>query len=363
MNVGYRVILASGIDATLAQAWRSAQAASAAFHSPCFSPEFTMAVAAVRTDVRIAVIENDGRAAGFFPHQRAFGGVGKPVGGPLSDFHGVLAAPGCRWELEPLMRACRLSLWSFDHLVENAAGHAPQFEPYTAARAPSPQIGLAGGYEQFARASRAAGSSYIPKTEGLARKLGREAGALSFTLHDPDPAVLRQLIGWKSEQYLRSGIGDVFSVPWTGALLAHIARMQGAEFAGVCSVLRAGGRIVAAHMGMRSREVMHYWFPAYDPEYSKYSAGIILLLRMAEALAAEGVRTIDLGKGEDPYKQRLMTGAVEVREGAVELPSLAAAARGARRGLEAWVRRSPLAGLARIPGRWLTRLERRRRLR
>jgi hypothetical protein len=75
------------------------------------------------------------------------------------------------------------------------------------------------------------------------------------------------------------------------------------------------------------------------------------------------VDTIDLGKGESPYKERLMTGAVEVREGVVELPSLASAARTLRRSLEAWVRRSPILCVVRIPGRWLTKFERSRRFR
>ena len=30
-----------------------------------------------------------------------------------------------------------------------------------------------------------------------------------------------------------------------------------------------GERLVAAHLGMRSRTVWHYWFPAYDPAFAK----------------------------------------------------------------------------------------------
>jgi CelD/BcsL family acetyltransferase involved in cellulose biosynthesis len=359
MALAYRVVSPADLDPSLLDAWRSVQADSVAFHSPCFSPEFTQAVANVRSDVHVAVIEDNGKPAGFFPYQRSFAGIGKPVAGPLSDFHGVVARSDCRWALPALMRATNLSTWSFDHLV----GDASPFEGCITARAPSPQISLKDGYESFVRLNRESGSSYIPKTEGLARKLGREVGPLNFMLHDPDPAVLDQLFRWKSEQYSRSGLGDVFAVPWTGDLLKRISQIQTAEFSGVCSVLRAGERIVSVHMGMRSRDVMHYWFPAYDPEFAKFSVGIILLLRMAESLAGTGVHTIDLGKGEDPYKQRLMTGSVELHEGVAERPSFASMARNARRGLETWVRRSPFIGIARLPGRWLVKLERRGRFR
>jgi len=92
MSVSYRVIAAHELDAGLVAAWRSIQEREPRFESPYFCPEFTRAVGAVRDDVRVVVIENDGRPAGFFPHQRAAWGRGSPVGGPVSDYHGVIAA-------------------------------------------------------------------------------------------------------------------------------------------------------------------------------------------------------------------------------------------------------------------------------
>jgi CelD/BcsL family acetyltransferase involved in cellulose biosynthesis len=358
MSVSYRLVAGDALDPALVEAWRAIQAGERSFESPYFCPEFTQAVAGVRDDVRVAVIENGGRPAGFFPHQRSAFGAGSPVGGPLSDYHGVVAAPGSEWNVPDLMRASKLSLWSFDHL----ACADSRFDDYVTGRASSPQADLGQGYEAYLKARRAA-SDQIVQAERKARKLARELGKAEFALHDPDPEVLDTLIGWKRGQYLRSGITDVFAAPWTGALLRRVARAQAADFAGVCSTLRVGGRLVAAHMGMRSRNVLHYWFPAYDPEFAKYSVGLVLLLEMARALAAAGIRVIDFGKGDDRYKQAAMTGAAELGEGVVELPSLAAAARRARRGLESWVRRSPLAGIARIPGRWVTRFERRGRFR
>ncbi|MFZ1908743.1 MAG: GNAT family N-acetyltransferase [Burkholderiales bacterium] len=358
MSASYNLISAEDLDPPLIEAWRAIQAGDRAFESPYFCPEFTQAVSRVRDDVRVVVIENAGRPVGFFPHQRASFGIGRPVGGPLSDYHGVVATRDCEWNLRNLMRAARLSLWSFDHL----AGADARFDPYVTGHAASPQADLGGGYEEYAKGRRAA-SDQIVKVERAARKLGREAGELGFVLYDSEPEVLDQLINWKRDQYKRSGLTDVFAAPWTRDLLNEILRVRSADFAGVCSTLRVGGRVIAAHVGMRSSDVLHYWFPAYDLEFSKYSVGTILLLQMAKDLASAGIRTIDFGKGEEPYKQRAMTGTVELREGAVEMLSFATAARHARRNLETWIRHSPLAGIARIPGRWLKRLERRKRFR
>jgi len=355
MSASYRIIAPAELDAGLIDAWRSIQSAERVFASPYFCPEFTQAVGAVRDDVRIAVIEKQGRAAGFFPHLRTRWGTGRPVGGPLSDFHGVIARPDCEWQLDGLMRAARLSVWTFDHLV----GGDRQFAPYVTGGAASPQIDLTGGYESYARERRASGSEYIPKTEGLARKLAREVGELRFTLHDA--GAVEQVLRWKSDQYRRSNLTDVFGVAWTRELLERIARQEAAGFAGLCSVLRAGDRVVAAHLGMRSRDVLHYWFPAYDPEYAKFSTGIILLLRIAQAAAPLGIRAIDLGKGDAQYKERLMTGAVELHEGYVERPSLIAAARRLKRAAEARAARGGIAAALRLPLRAMRRLERLRR--
>lgn len=354
MSVTYRLIDAHELDATLVDAWRSIQAKDHALSSPYFCPEFTLAVGQVRDDVRVVLIEDAGRPVGFFPHQRSAFGRGKPVGGPLSDYHGVIAEPNSGWDLHALMRAAKLSVWTFDHLV----GDVGKFDAHVTARAASPQIDLISGYQQYAQGRRDAGSDYIKKTEGLARKLGREFGELHFTLHETESGALDQLIRWKRDQYRRAKIIDIFGVRWTRELLARIAHARSAGFAGVCSVLRVGDRIAAAHLGMRSREVLHYWFPAYDPEFAKFSTGIILILRMAEALAGTGVRTIDLGKGDSQYKQRLMTGAVELREGAVELPSLLASARQLRRMAEAHAARGGPAAAMRLPLRVIRRIER-----
>jgi CelD/BcsL family acetyltransferase involved in cellulose biosynthesis len=353
MSASYRLISVNELDATLTAAWNSIQQRHGCFESPYFCPQFTQTVASVRDDVRVVVIENDGRPVGFFPHQRARWGRGAPVGGPLSDYHGVIAEPGSAWTVHELMRAARLAVWGFDHLVDASA----KFDPYVTAHATSPQIDLSGGFEQYLQKLGDPPSDFVRK----ARKLAREVGELSFTPHQVDGGALESLLAWKSEQYRRTGAADAFGVRWTGELLRRLMNLQGAEFAGVCSVLRAGDRVVAVHAGMRSVRVLHWWFPTYDPAFARYSPGIILLLRVAEALAAAGVRSVDLGKGDAQYKRSLMTGAAELREGFVELPSLLAKARSLRRVAEAHAGRGGVAATLYLPLRVIRRVERTRR--
>jgi CelD/BcsL family acetyltransferase involved in cellulose biosynthesis len=355
MNISYRLITVNELDSTLIEAWRSIQSRHCSFESPYFCPEFTQMVAGVRDDVRVVVIENAGRPVGFFPHQRAFLGMGRPVGGPLSDYHGVIAEPGSEWSVSGLMGAAKLAVWAFDHLVDETK----RFEPHVTAQATSPQIDLSGGFEPYLQGLRDPPQDFARK----ARKMAREVGELTFTLHDADSGPMEHMIAWKTEQYRRNRIVNVFGSRWTGELLRRIMNVQTATFAGVCSVLRAGDRIVAVHVGMRSHRVLHWWFPTYDQEFARFSPGIILLFRLAEVLAGQGLNLIDLGKGEDPYKQRVMTGAVELREGFVEQPSLLASTRQLRRAAEAHAAQGGLAATLRLPLKVIRRIERIRRFR
>jgi len=344
MSISYRIITAGELDAPLIDAWRSIQASRAIFASPYFCPEFVQAVASVRDDVRIAVIENAGRPAGFFPYQRSPWGRGRPVGGALSDYHGVIAEEGAAWSVPELMRAARLAVWSFDHLVDDCG----KFDPYVTGLADSPQMDLSEGFDppsDFAR---------------KARKLAREVGELRFSLHEPHGEAMQWLLKWKSEQYRKTRLADAFGVGWTGALLRGIMALQTGGFAGVCSVLRAGDQIVAVHAGMRSRDVLHWWFPSYAQRFARYSPGIILILRIAQAAPAAGIRTIDLGKGDSRYKRSLANRAAELREGFVEVPSLLAKARRLRRAAESRAGRGGMAAMLRLPLRLMQRLERAR---
>jgi CelD/BcsL family acetyltransferase involved in cellulose biosynthesis len=111
------------------------------------------------------------------------------------------------------------------------------------------------------------------------------------------------VFAWKSDQCRRTGVFDFFQLSWTRELVARILSEDTPHFAGRLSALYAGDQLLAAHMGMRSERVWHWWFPVYDQAAGKYSPGGILLLRVAEAAAAEGALALDLGKGDDPYKQ------------------------------------------------------------
>jgi CelD/BcsL family acetyltransferase involved in cellulose biosynthesis len=315
--------------------------------SPYFHPRLTQLVGQVRDDARVAVLRDGDRIVGFFPHEQRRG-VGRPIGGKLSDYHGIIAEPHTPIDPLELLRACRLTAWTFDHLPTDQTA----FAPYAAVRDESPILDLSRGYDAYEADRIARGGKQLRETLRRERKLTREHGAFRFVQHADDPAVLDQLLSWKADQCRASFVPDFLALDWTRRLIRLIHAQRDADFAGQLSALYVNDRLIAAHFAMATSTVWHSWFPAYDPAFAPYSPGLILLLAMARTAAACGVQHIDLGKGMSTYKQSLMTGSLPLCEGVVELPSLATSARHARRAAEAWIRRSPL----RTPARWVNRM-------
>jgi CelD/BcsL family acetyltransferase involved in cellulose biosynthesis len=356
MSAAIRIIPAGALTPAELAEWVAIQDANPLLASPFLRPEFTTAVSSVRDDVRVAVIEHSGVPVGFFSYQRDWMGIGRPVGGPLSDCQGIITKSDLVWDATRLIRDCGLREWKFDHLL---AAQEP-FRSFHRVVTQSPVIDLSKGYDAYVKDRRCAGSEQVTKTLQKRRKMEREIGALRFELHSTDPAMLNTLMRWKSRQYQGSGLVDPFSFSWVVKIVEKINSMQGESFAGMLSVLYAADKPIAAHMGMRSKTVWHYWFAAYDPAFARYSPGMILLLDMVKRASRLGIGTIDMGKGAERYKQSLMNGAIPIAEGVVAVSPLLSAARSLSCAVRAWLRLGPLDGLAketgRIPGRLKTRL-------
>lgn len=308
--------------------------------SPYFHPEFAQAVGEVRPDARVAVLEQDGEIAAFFPFQISRLGVGRPLGGGLSDYQGVIASQHARFDARELLTQAGLAIWEFDHLL---AGQKP-FKPFHRKQAISPILDLSAGFEAYLRGRREAGAERITQIQRKLRKLEREVGKVEFVLHCRDPRVLDVLVDWKSNQCRRTGVLDFFhALDWTLPLVRRILATEADGFSGLLSALYAGGRLAAVHFGMRSERALHWWFPAFDPEdeLAKYSPGGILLLKLAEHAAELGIQVLDLGKGEEAYKTSFMSGAVQIAEGAVDTESWPAALWRAQHRSRQWLKSTP----------------------
>ncbi|MEM1187111.1 MAG: GNAT family N-acetyltransferase [Pseudomonadota bacterium] len=295
------------------QAWTKLVSSHDEFDSPFFRPELTRAVAAVRDDVELAVALNDDEPVAFFPFQRRGRNACQPVTGRLSEFHGVVAKPDASWSPPELMRGARLRGWHFDHLPATQT----QFQPYVWGHSESPYIDLSKGYDQYRDTLKRSGSS-LSQVERKRRKMAREVGELRFEVHADDDAAFELLRQWKTEQHARTGVLQIFTIDWVNRLLDDLRHCHSPEWAGVFSVLYAAGEPVAVHLGIRSRNALHIWFPAYNVAFEKYSPGLILLLDLARESAALGIERIDMGRGEERYKTNFKSADIMIAEGMID---------------------------------------------
>lgn len=290
----------------MASAWSTIQLDNPRYTSPYFSLDFTKAVSQVRDDVELFVIKNERQEiVGLFPFQRTSAKHAEPVGGRLNDVHGLIAFDEVMANLSPadfrslFLRQAQLNSVGF----HSAHGDDVSFAAHRFRELQSHHLDLQNGWESYYAWSKQ-NSSTIKRHGQKARALGRDLGEVRFEFHSDDANVLERLIELKRSKYRRTRTFDILSVDWASELLRKIHQVQQPKFKGILSVLWAGDKLVAMHIGMQTENILHYWFPVFDPKFSKYSPGTELLLRVAKQASEWGIEKLDLGYGDDPYKFR-----------------------------------------------------------
>lgn len=346
-----RVVPGRQLTPDLVQRWSELQRSNPGLQSPYFRPEFTQVVAAVREDVEVAVIEANSVPQAFLPFQRGALGTAQPVAGRLSDFHNWIAAPDFQFDPQQLLAKCGLRSFRFDHLL-----HAADcFQPYIFQQSRSPYLDLSQGFAHY-EANRRADNSEMQTIKRKLGKMAREVGPLRLEWSSDCKTALQTLQRWKGEQYVRTGHVDLFSIDWIRALFDRLLQQPTSMLSGKLTTLYAGDQLVAAHLGMATDQVLHWWFPAYDRDLGRYSPGLVLIYIMAQQANDFGIQRIDLGKGDEDYKFRIASHVDQVAEGCVDALRSRQFLRRSWRVARDWVRNSPLRSTARVPYRLLKRV-------
>ena len=318
-------------------AWRTMRAGDPRLDSPYFDPAFAAAVHASGAPVTVAL---DGRGPELTSLMACHRdrSVLRPVGWPGADFQGPVSAPGAVFEpLELLVDGVRAV--EFDHWLLPC----PEVEPWVEARAGSPYVEVSGGLDGYLGRASKSGRDNMGQARRRTARAERELGPVRFEGQSSDREALGWLVERKREQYAATGARDHFAAADRRALLELLLATHEPGCEGLLSTLHFGDTLVAAHFGIRSRTVLHWWFPVYDPAYAGLAPGWILLRELATAAPGLGLERIDLGRGDDEYKRRARTGEVEVAAGAVTGTAAGRVRYQARRAAIGAAKGSPLA--------------------
>lgn len=330
--------------------WRGHQNADPSLASPYLTPDWARVVGAVRKDARVCVIDG-GRAFLGVQRQSRYAAMG--LGAPISDYQGVVGAPGLRLDPRALCRA--LGVGRID------LSHVPAGQLILGARAAGSEGSWvadvsqgAGAYNEAMKERR---GEFVRQTDKKLRKLGREEGLIKFTALSVDQGHFDSMIEWKNAQLERSGQPRIWETRWVRRVLDESFAARERAFSGAFFTLTVEGRLIAANYFLRSETVLHDWIMAHDPKFDAFSPGV-QLARWAVGWAADkGLHEVDFGPGGYQYKRQLATGQRHLEWGAVSGASWSGAVRRAEFALRAGVERLPSKRLAALPGKAMRKLD------
>lgn len=294
LGLSARLISPTALEPEHRLAWPQLRASNPALYSPYFHIGYTDLIAALRDDVNVLIIEDNQRAIGFLPLQgRNFA---RPLGDPFTDYHGIIAAPGTRFDLPDLLRQSGIGAYYFDSFIGDIDSHHPDTMPRACAA-----FDISGNGEAFRSAQD---SSYSRHLKGLRRRArkSQSVGDLQIKWGSKDDDVFEQLLRWKRAQYERSGKYDVLGAEWSRAALTRLFKSQ-TELRADMHALYFGDNLAAIDLGLTDGVTYHSWITAYDPDLSEFSPGMQLLEALINKGEALGYNRIDLGPGLDGYKK------------------------------------------------------------
>lgn len=277
----------------------------APFTSPLLHPDFAKLMAMSRPDVRILFSQDRNQRKAFLPlHKRPFG-LARPIGSVFSDYHGMIAEPGCAVRIEDLLSGAGLRGYRHFSMVTDSA------------EAPSTQVGIFADVALGDTASLLQNKkpSRAKQLRRLERKLERDVGEIHFAVDDPDTGAFEQLLGWKSAQFAATGRHDVLNVPWARQMLDHLRHMTVGDIEHRLVTLRAGQHLVSAEFGPSWNGIFHPWIAAYDADYAAYSPGHLLVQRLLAGMREAGLQRYDLGPADAAYKSEFANGEIGLSEG------------------------------------------------
>lgn len=285
-------------DAEIAQ-WVKLRKSNPALYSPYFHVDFARLMGELRKDAQIIIGYRGDTAICFFPFQGQMGTSGfiRPLGAPMSDYHGFIEAPNSEIDHVEFLKAAGIGALHYSSMV----GVQNDLTGFHRDEYPLCLIDLTDGVEAW-RKSR--DSSYRRSLKSNRRRIRRteeDYGARRFEYGSQDLAAYEQLMAWKHEKFSETGLYDVLSSDWTSALLKRLWEKKDGLRCDM-HVLYFGDELAAMDMGLTDGPNFHSWMVAYNPKFHTLSPGTQLLEDMIDKAPELGYTKIDLGAGLDSYK-------------------------------------------------------------
>lgn len=279
--------------------------------SPYFDLRYLVSCVQASNTIKVARIENDnGALIGFFPFQSANKEI-QAAGSPICDYQGII----CNFDdLEfAVKKIFENANYNFEFngwigaLEDKAVSYSQQVNI----------IDLSNGFENYYANAKSSHKSFFKSLGRRIKKFDETFPNAEFDFSYATTEEILWVVKNKSAQYKRNKLFDVFECGWTIDLLKTLTKKTDNEFGLYCAKITIDGKIIAAELSLKKGEYLHSWFPTYDEEYTNYSVGNILTMKLIEHSANNQITTIDFGGGNEEYKRNLCIKGMDIFYGFV----------------------------------------------
>ncbi len=316
----------NALSATEILAWQQMRQANPALYSPYFHPHYTQAIGQLCDDAHVIIAYDAPKIPiGFLPYQgagRDKGGFARPIGAPLTDYHGVITSADATFTATDMLRAAGIGVWQLSALVDHSAASPSQTMAYVTPVCAC-IMDLSSGTDAWRAARDPSYKRHLKSHRRRVRKSEDRFGSRRFEYRSMDEAVFKTLIDWKAQKFAQTGKYNVLSAGWTLALLQNLWQSQ-TQLRCDMHALYFGDSLAAIDLGLSDGPTFHSWIVAYNSAFHHYAPGIQLLEGLMDAADHLGYKRIDLGVGLDGYKRHYGSDNIEVSQGFIPIDGLSA---------------------------------------
>lgn len=288
-------------------AWHNLRQSNPKLYSPYFHLDYTLAVAALRDDVKIAVLENNNEIVAILPFQGER--FARPVGAPMTDYHGLICGPDYKFSLHDILENTSVGAYHYCALVDGQDLDVEEIQRGAVMAFPD-------GQAAWREAQNSSFSRHQKDLRRRIRKTNEDVGKPRFVAHSQDDNVFETLIILKMRQYQESRYYNILGAGWTLDLLRELWKKgKDADLRVDMHSLYFGDTLAAIDTGLVDSETYHSWIVAYTPEFRQYSPGTQLLNHIISSSDNFGYSRIDLGTGLAGYKKYYATEDVRTASG------------------------------------------------
>jgi CelD/BcsL family acetyltransferase involved in cellulose biosynthesis len=297
--------------------WQEMMNARRSLQRAFFSPSFAMACERATGRAYVSVLYDAGGIKAFLPFQYATAWhqrlrLAERIGGGISDAAGLIARVGFKADGAAVMRASGLASMFVTHLVEEQSQFGLDATWCDTGFVTDVGADTDSYFASVGERSR----DFVRDTERRLRRAERDFGRLEVVRFDPVPgALIDGIIAQKRAQYQRTEVVDPFSRGDSMRVISAMNESAEADCRLILTRLEANGRVLAQHLGPQCQDVLNYWFPVYDPEVRNISPGRLLLWQTIRRAPQDGIKLIDRGVGDAPYKREFATGTTRYGRG------------------------------------------------